>query len=84
MPRRVLGVGDTKVNQEDTVTPFTKCLMGVATVTHPGERRGSAHIFAREFKVKTFWMENKLSEVFQVLTNITLMFTQPFLLQLWI
>ena len=76
LPCRVLDVGDTKMSQMDIVTPFTKCFMEVGTVKHLGERGGFAHIFMREFKVRPFWLRNKSSEVFQVLINITLVFTQ--------
>ena len=68
-------MGDTITSQKDIVTPFTKCFMEVGTVKRLGERGGFAHIFMREFKVRTFWLRNKSSEVFQVLINITLVFT---------
>lgn len=64
------------MSQMDIVTPFTKRFMEVGTAKHLGERGGFAYVFMREFKVRTFWLRNKSSEVFQVLINITLVFTQ--------
>lgn len=73
---------EQKKKKKDMVPPFTKCLMVVVTVKHLGDKRGFTHFFMSEFQVKTFWLENTLSEAFQAFTNIMLIFTHPFLLQL--
>lgn len=82
VPRRIWSVGNTKVSKKkkNMVPPFTKCPVLVVTVKHLGDRRGFTHFLWESFK--TFWLENTLSEAFQAFTNLMLIFTHPFLLQL--
>lgn len=83
---RIWGVGNTNVsikNKTEHCPSFHKMSHGSSYSKAFRREKRFYSLLMREFPVTTCWLENTLSETFQALTNIVLIVTPPFLLQLY-